>query len=210
MLKIKILYWLWLFSASQALATGQLSTTELRDLQLKMQNATQLSVDFKQEKTSSLRPNNPSKSTGKAVFAKPTKFRWELAKSILIFDGDDLYSLSPKDKVATKFQTTSDRSQEIKEVIDVVLDFDSLLSRYDLAESSKQGSSVKLVLKPKTQTTMSQIEVVVDGAAATIQSVRLTFKNKNVSAFVFSNPDRRPVAATSFSVPVDYKVSQVN
>lgn len=186
---------------------ASLSTGELRDLQQKMKSATQLSVEFSQIKTTSIRPDVPSKSSGKAVFAKPNKFRWEIGKTTLVFDGSDLYSLNSVDKSASKFGAASDRFQEIQEVIDLVLDFDSLLKKYDLVDSSKVGEVVKLQLKPKKPGAIKEVEVLVDASSATFQAVTMVFGNKNKSAFVFSNVDRSVVPASVFVVPKDFKVS---
>lgn len=196
-------------SCHAAQAAETLSTDELRDLQQKMKKASQLSVDFNQTKTNSLRPNKPSHSVGKASFAKPAKFRWELTKpaaDTLIYDGTSLYSVKASDKTATRYDAKGERSQEIREVVDMVLDFDALLGRYNMVESVKDGQKIKISLKPKTTNLVTAVEVRVDAATATVQGIKMTFANKNTSEFEFSNPDRRAVAPTTFNVPKEYRV----
>lgn len=204
----KILLGIALFSA-RVCASEMLGVEELKTLQQKMKSASQLSVDFEQTKTNTLRPTKPSRSSGHAVFAKPAKFRWELAKTAgetLIYDGTTLYSLNIKDKVATKYSATADRSLEINEVIGVVLDFDSMLKKYTLSSSIKDGTNVLLTLKPKAESTIDKIEVRVDNATASIKGLKLIFTNKNSSEFQFSNPDRRTPPAKTFDVPKEYKI----
>lgn len=190
---------------------------ELKALQQKMKSASQLSVDFTQIKTSTLRPNKPSRSSGHAVFAKPTKVRWELIKpagETLIYDGATLYSLNTKEKIATKYGSSAEKALEINEIIGVVLDFDSMLQKYTVTQRTKDGTALLLTLKPNaTSSTIEKIEARIDGATASIQGVKLIFSNRdpketkrNTSEFTFSNPDRRVVPVKTFDVPKEYKV----
>lgn len=202
------LMFFWSFSAA-TLAGEALSVEELKSLQQKMKSATQLAVDFDQTKTNTLRPQRPSRSSGHASFAKPAKFRWELTKpqgETLVYDGTTLYSLNTKEKIATKYNATADRSVEINEVIGVVLDFDSMLKKYTLSESSKSGTTVTLKLKPKSANSIDAIDVQIDSATAAIKGLKLIFSNKNTSEFSFSNPDRSTLAPKTFEIPKDYKV----
>lgn len=210
MFYIMIFFCSMVFQPRQAYPAEVLSTEELRQLQQRMKNASQLSVDFMQVKTNSLRPNKPAKSSGKAVFAKPSKVRWQLTKpaSTLIFDGETLYELKESDQTATKYTAKGGRAQDTREVIDLVLNFETLLERYKLIESTKENGRIKLKLEPKVAGSLSEIEVGVDSASAAIQNVTLVFSNKNRTRFEFSNPDRRAVPAATFEVPKAYKVIQ--
>ena len=190
-------------------AAAALSEDELKTLQQKMKSASQLAVDFDQTKTNTLRPNKPSRSEGHAAFAKPAKFRWELLKPLgetLVYDGSTLYSLNAKEKIATKYSAGADRALEINEVIGVVLDFDSMRKKYNLAESSKDGTTILLKLKPKTPSTIDSIDVRVDMATASIKGLKLFFTNKNTSEFLFTNPDRSVLPSKTFDIPKDFKV----
>lgn len=196
--------------STPAHAGEEIKKEELKSLQQKMKSATQLSFDFVLLKTNTIRPNKkPSQSNGHASFGKPTKFRWELIKpagDILIFDGSTLFSLNAKDKIATKYDASGNRALEIKEVIDVVLDFDSMLKKYNLVQAIKEDANVLLKLKPKIAGGIDSIEVRVNNASASLHSLKLIFSNKNTSEFVFSNIDRSVVSPKTFEAPNDYKV----
>lgn len=203
------MFFLMLLAGSTSIYAATLPEAELKALQQKMKSASQLAVDFDQTKTSTLRPNKPSRTEGHATFAKPAKFRWELLKpagETLVYDGSTLYSLNAKEKIATKYSASADRALEINEVIGVVLDFEAMQKKYKLEESSKEGTTVLLKLKPKTSTTIDSIDVRVDSVTASIKGVKLFFTNKNTSEFSFSNPDRSAIPAKTFDIPKDFKI----
>jgi len=186
-----------------------LSTEELRELQQKMNQRRELSVKFMQVRTSNLRPNKPSKSFGKAIFAKPAKFRWEVEKpaaDVLIFDGSSLLSYKPGEKTATRFKTEAERAREIKEVIDFVLDFDALMSRYNLIESSRQNQGISLRLKPKKTSPLSEISIEIDSKSYFVRLVKMIFQNNNTSEFQFSDPQAAQISPQSFAVPEGLKI----
>ena len=186
-----------------------LSTEELRELQQKMNQRRELSVKFTQTRTSNLRPNKPSKSFGKALFAKPAKFRWEVEKpvaDVLIFNGSSLLSYKPGEKTATRFNTEAERAREIKEVIDFVLDFDALMARYNLIESSHQSQGISLRLKPKKTSPLSEISIEIDSKSYFVRLVKMTFQNKNTSEFQFSDPQAPQISPQSFAVPEGLKI----
>lgn len=206
---LRVLFLMLPLWSMQGQSAEALSVEELKSLQQKMKAATQLSVDFDQTKTNTLRPNKPSRSSGHAVFAKPAKFRWELVKppgETLVFDGTTLYSLNTKEKIATKYNASADRYLDIKEVISVVLEFDSMQKKYNVSESTKEGPTITLKLKPKTPSTIDMIEVHIDNATAAIKGLKLIFGNKNTSEFSFSNPDRGILPPKTFDIPKDFKV----
>ncbi len=195
---------------SKAVCAGEaLSTEELRELQSQMGKRQDLRLDFIQIRTSALRPQKPSKSSGFAIFQKPSKFRWETQKpqtDILVFDGESLLNFKPGAATATRFKAEGGRAREIKEVIDFVLDFKALLERYQLTESIKQGQSIALKLKPKTSSAIVLLNIEVDGKANMVKSVMMTFQNNNKSEFQFSNPSVLRPELSMFKAPDGVKV----
>lgn len=186
-----------------------LSTEELREVQVKLSGRKSLRVDFQQLRTSALRPNKPSKSTGKALFAKPAKFRWEIEKpqaDVLIFDGKSLYSFKPGEKTATRFSTQGEKTTEIKEVIDFVMDFDSLLKRYQIVKSVRLNKDIVLTLNPKQPGAVSVIDISIDSKSFYVKSLKMSFSNKNTSEFIFSNPAPAEISTGSFEVPSIMKI----
>jgi outer membrane lipoprotein-sorting protein len=186
-----------------------MSKDDLRNLQLKMKSAAQLTVDFVQYKSVKIRPKQRTKVIGRGVFAKPSKFKWTIIEpkaDSLIFDGQKLFSIQEDKKTATSFSADADRAQEIREVIDLVLDFDSLLGRYDVAEATKESNKVNLLLNPKKPGALTNLNVRVDAATAMVEMVKMTFTNKNTSEFEFSNPDRSALPKDAFALPAGYKI----
>ncbi len=192
-----------------SLAGETLSTEELRELQSKLNSRQNLSVNFIQIRTSSLRPQKPSKSSGKARFTKPAKFRWEMETpqaDVLIFNGTDLLSFKPGEKTGSRFKTEGERSKEVKEVIDFVLDFDALMKRYRLVESIRLDQTIQLKLKPKVAGPVSDINISVDGKDYFVKTVKMIFHNKNTSEFQFFDPSSGSIDPVAFSVPSGMKV----
>ena len=196
-------------AAPLAAVAEALSTEELRELQGKLNRRASLAVDFVQTRTSALRPSRPSVSSGKAIFAKPAKFRWTLEKpqeDILIFDGTNIFSYKPGDKIVSRFKTEGGRAKEIKEIIDFVLDFDALLRRYKLEKAVRVGQLITLNLTPKIPTQVTNLNITVDAKDYFVGVVSMIFTNKNTSEIQFSNPVAGKVDSKSFASPVGLAV----
>lgn len=194
---------------SKAATVESLSTDELRELQGKLNQRQSLSVRFTQVRTSSLRPKKPSTSSGRALFSKPAKFRWEFEKpnaDILLFDGRSLISFKPGEKTATRFNSQAERAKEIKEVIDFVLDFDALLSRYSIKQAQRERDEINLTLQPKTVGAISELKINIDGKSFFVSAIKMTFQNRNVSEFRFLEPTTATLPADAFSLPTGIQV----
>lgn len=195
--------------AIASVVAESLSTEELRELQRKLNERQALAVKFSQIRVSSLRPKKPATSTGRAVFAKPAKFRWEFEKptaDVLLFDGRSLISYKPGDTTGTKFSANADRAREIKEVIDFVLDFDALLGRYAIQEAVKTKNLITLSLKPKSSAAITELSVEIDAHSYFVSAIKMSFKNRNTTEFRFSEPSTTAIAPDAFSLPKGLKV----
>jgi len=196
-------------SQSLAASAESLSTDELRELQVKLNQRQNLSVRFTQIRTSNLRPKKPSTSSGRAVFAKPAKFRWEIEKpiaDILLFDGRSLISFKPGEKTATRFNSQAERAREIKEVIDFVLDFDALLSRYSIKQAQKDQNEISLTLQPKSTGAIRELKINIDGKSYFVSAIKMTFQNRNISEFKFLDPTTGALPTDAFKVPSGVQV----
>lgn len=209
---IVIIGFLAVMKSPQALAsvtTESLSTEELRELQTKLNQRQTLTVRFTQTRVSSLRPKKPSASVGKAIFAKPAKFRWEFEKpapDVLLFDGRSLISYKPGDSTATKFSANADRAREIKEVIDFVLDFDALLGRYSIKEAIRTKDLITLSLKPKSSAAITELSIEIEAKSYFVTAIKMIFQNRNTTEFRFSEPNASAVSLDAFSLPKGLKV----
>jgi outer membrane lipoprotein-sorting protein len=194
-------------------ASESVSTEELRELQSKMKQHTQLRLDFRQTRTNAIRPGKTSKSSGQAYFVKPGMFRWELIKptsDIKIFDGKNLFSVNLTKKAAIKY-SAGNQVDELHELIDVVLDFDALLKRYNLRSATKQGDEISIQLSPKSDTPVKGIHLSVSSKTAFVGRVLLEFAGEQTtSQFDFSNHSVVPIDKNVFAIPADFKISTGN
>jgi outer membrane lipoprotein-sorting protein len=192
-----------------AASTETLSTDELRELQNQLNKRKNLTVRFIQKRTSRLRPKKPATSTGRAIFARPAKFRWEFetpTPDVLLFDGQSLVSYKPGEKTATRFSSKAERAREIKEVIDFVLDFDALLDRYSIKEASKDQHKIILSLMPKSSGAISELRINVDSTNFYVSSIKMVFQNRNISELQFIEPSTGSVGVDAFKVPAGIRV----
>ena len=200
----------FLSSSVNAFAVEEISKQEIKDLQAKMSARKDLAVDFEQLRTSALRPQKPSVSKGHANFQKPSKFRWETQSpkaDVIVFDGKDLVNFKPGDSTATRYKTDGDRVKEIREVIDFVMDFDSLLKRYKISNSTRNGPDLNLSLTPANKNNaVNLLELIIDQEKGLVKSLKMVFQNKNVTEFRFSNANFSAGSAPIFAVPAGIKI----
>jgi outer membrane lipoprotein-sorting protein len=211
----KTVFFLWtamtLFLASRpAYPADTLSKQDLKDLQTKMSQRQDLALSFEQVRVSNLRPNKPSVSKGHALFQKPAKFRWETITpkpDVVAFDGVNLVNFKPGDMTATRYKADGDRAKEIREVIDFVMDFDSLLKRYKIVSSTKSASGIVLKMSPSVKdSAITSLDISLDAKEALVTGVKMTFQNKNTTEFRFSAPTFTQADRQMFGAPAGVKI----
>lgn len=191
-------------------AGKELSVDELRKLQSSMKQSEFLAVDFVQTTYTAMRGKS-FKREGKAKFAKPNKFAWMLetpTKQYRIYNGKDFYDYSPETNSAVRFAASGPRAEELKQVVDLVMNFDSLLKRYDLVKATDEGQFVRIELKPKDAGEIIGAELHYDKDESFISFLRLNMRNKNHLIHEFSSPKRNAVPADFFELPKGVKVSE--
>lgn len=205
-----VVMWTTTEGFAQQSAADLFSTEELRALQTIMGKQQYLKVDFVQTRQNTLR-SKPQMSNGVAYFSKPGKFRWETIKpksETKIFNGKKLFSLNDAEKIATFFEQ-GDQVEDLKEIVDVVLDFDALLKRYDIVQATREKKEVVIELRPKAKGALSNITLRILGKEALVKYVKLTFEGqKNASEFEFSGHSRAKIDSKVFESPVGYKVTK--
>ena len=189
----------------------ELTTAELRAVQAKIKSSDSLSVDFVQTKYSGLRGKS-TRRNGRAQFTKPNLFRWMLetpSREYKIFDGKSFYDYSPDAQSARRYSATGPQGEELRQIIDLVLNFDALLKRYDLIRAAEDGSEVQIFLKPKSESSeLIAVELHLDMAQEYVSFLKMTLRNKNSLTHEFKNPSRLPVQGTAFALPIGTKVSE--
>lgn len=189
-----------------------LTADELRAIQAKIKSSDALTVDFTQTKVSGLRGKKTHRE-GKAQFVKPSHFRWMLetpTREYKIFNGKDLYDYDPVANTAARYSPTGPRAHELKQIVDLVLNFDSLLKRYDLVKASEDGDLVAIDLKPKTAGEITGIELKLSQKDSYISYLKFELSNKTQLIHDFKNPSTKVIPEDAFELPKNVKITDTN
>lgn len=185
-----------------------LKIEDLRKIQAKLQDYRYLTLDFKQTIYKKLRDKTLS-NQGEVYFKKPSSFRWVFKQSEpeeWIYDGSDLLHYFPSRGYAHRYKAQAAKGKNLKEIVSMVLDFNSLLERYKVSSSFQEGSIVNLTLDPKDRGEITQVSLILNLATNSISEVKLSFEGGNRSVFAFSNP-RYNENKLGFGLPAKVKVS---
>ncbi len=194
---------------TQSASAKYLTVDELREIQAKMKSSDALTVDFVQTKFSGLRGKS-TKREGQAIFVKPNLFKWMLqtpTKEFKIYDGKSFYDFSPDNNTARRYAPNGTQSQELRQMIDLVLNFDTLLKRYDLVSAEESGDLIKIQLKPKVASDIAGIELHLAKKEEFISFLKMDLTNKNSLTHEFKNPSRANVADSIFVLPPSVKIT---
>jgi outer membrane lipoprotein-sorting protein len=206
---LKILLSLVLFSVSFTAEAAELTLEQLRAKQAKLKSFESMTIDFVQTKTKSNGKTLTRK--GQAIFKKPERFFWKLEtpiKEYNLYDGKSFYTYLPDEKSAVKYRFTGPQSYQLRQIVDLVLNFEALLKRYDLAKAEQLGDDIKVLLKPKTVGDVASIDLGFSEKNAHITYLKMTMADKLILAHNFSNPIFTNVPDTAFDIPVGVRVSE--
>ncbi|TWW10351.1 hypothetical protein E3A20_06880 [Planctomyces bekefii] len=190
-----------------------LSADEVRDLQAKMKSSDFLTVDMVQTRVSTFRGEKKSVRTGKAIFAKPDRFKWMLETPVQeykIFDGKACYDYRPAEKSAQKYTATGPVFHDLMSIVDLVQNFDSLLKRYELIKAESDEGVVTVDLKPKLEGEVVGVTLKLSLKDSYMTYLRMDLKRKNSLTHEFSNPVRAAVPADAFKIPDGVKITDSN
>lgn len=188
-----------------------LSLEELKKAQDKVKAFENLTVDFEQSRVDIRKKTQ--KSVGKAMFSKPDKFRWQLVKPHAdewIYDGKQLLNYKPEEKEATRYAATGNNAKGINQIVDVVMNMDALLKRYDVIKSTQEGSVVAVELKPKSEGDIKGMNLRLDVKAGYVSFLKLFYRDGNDSELTFNNPKKQPIPASTFVLPKGVKITDTN
>jgi chaperone LolA len=197
---------------SSPLYAKALSVAELRQIQSTMKAYDSLTVDFVQSRYSDVRKKS-SRREGRAQFAKPNLFRWMLEtpkREYKIFDGKSFYDFDPETNTAKRYATSGEQSHELNQMIDLILNFDSLLKRYDVVTAEAVGDLIKIHLKPKAAGDVSGIELHFAQKEQFVSFLKMELRNKNALTHEFKNPSHAAIPETAFALPKGVKASDNN
>lgn len=180
-----------------------LAIADLKTIQEKLRSNHFLALEFQQKNYKQLR-NKTVFGAGRAVFMRPDKFHWSVTSPIKdewIYDGSSLINYHPDEKQAVKYQAGESKNKELRRLVDVILNLDTLLNEYDLKGATRKGDRAELELSPKKQEEIRQVGLTIDLKKNYISWVKLTFNSKDFSEFTFINPQFAKLSATEFQVP---------
>lgn len=188
----------------------ELTATELKELQAKMQQSDALTVDFLQTSFTALRGKSRQRR-GRAQFSKEGKFKWMLetpVKEYKIYDGTNFYDFSPDANSAVRYAQAGEHATELKQIVDLVLNLDSLLKKYDLLKAQTFEDTVHVQLRPKDAATdLVLVELIMDLKRSYISSLKFDLRNKNTLTHEFSKPNREPLPPSTFVIPEGVKIT---
>jgi outer membrane lipoprotein-sorting protein len=189
-------------------AAKDLSLEELKKAQAKIKSFDYLDVDFDLVAYGGLRKKE-SKSVGHAAFSKPEKFRWQTLSPIAdewLFNGKDLINYKPTTKEAIRFNSTGATAGGLKQIIDIVMNFDSLLQRYDVKKATQAEDKIAVELTPKKSGDVASIDLTLALDKGFVSYVKIYYSNGNNSAFFFKNPKKDSIPQGFFDLPSGVKV----
>jgi outer membrane lipoprotein-sorting protein len=204
---IRTLFLATLIATSSAHGTEQATkpSSELEKEHAKLFSSVQtIEMDFVQTMYRSLRKNKIERR-GHAIFAKPSNFFWSFhdknnMKENFYYNGKKLSHYIQKDNTVTHYPTHSPVSQDLEQVVELVLDAQTLFKRYD-ATNVKTGpefTEVTLVPKGAHHTPIKSIDVKVSATKKYIQEVKINYEEGNYTHFSFLNPKVGPVKPETF------------
>lgn len=199
-------------SFSATAVAKELTTDDVRALQSSIKASESLSVDFTQTTTKALRGTKVVRK-GKAAFARPNKFKWMLeapANEQKIYDGKFFYDYTPATKSAAKLSPTGPQAHELNGIVDLILNFDTLLKRYDMVKAEENGDEVRIELKPKTGNEVTAVELKLTKKDPYITFLKMDLKGGNTQTHQFTNPSRAALPADTFKLPEGVKVTDSN
>lgn len=208
---LRILISVVLFSLSFTGQAAELTLEQLRAKQSKLKSFESMTIDFVQTKIKPNQKNRKLTRKGQAVFKKPERFVWKLetpTKEYNLYDGKAFYTYHPDEKTAVKYSFTGPETYQLTQVVDLVLNFEALLKRYDLGKAEQVGDDIKVHLIPKTVGDVASIDLGFSEKNAHITFLKMTMANKLVLSHDFSNPVFTNVPDTAFDIPAGVKVSQ--
>lgn len=192
-------------------STKLLTLAEIEVLQKKLHSNKSLSVDFTQTIYRSLRKKS-SVRTGKGYFYKPNSFRWSLIKPTSedwIYNGKFLANYLPAKKTVFKYQSSAAKGKDLQHLIDMVLNFSSLFTQYQLVDAQQTGDDVRMNLKPKVDGEIETTAIILDLGKNYVREIKLNFRGGNYTLFTFINPSTKPLDEQLFALPKGVKIEEV-
>ncbi|MEZ4742784.1 MAG: outer membrane lipoprotein carrier protein LolA [Bdellovibrionota bacterium] len=189
-----------------------LTIQDLKKIQSKLKEADSLTVDFEQDNYTALR-NRHKISKGIAYFHKPESFRWAFSEPNRIewiYDGKSFIKYFPNEKKGEKFSVGSNQGDEYRQIVDMVMNIETLLAKYDMIKAEQLEQVVLVRLNPKNKDgEITSVNLTIDLKKQFVSSVKLFFRGKNHTMVTFMSPRREKLGKNIFMAPKDVKIIKV-
>ena len=204
----------FIFSCNWAITAvyADLNEKKVRSLQEKIKSFEHLNVVFTQKTYRSLR-NKTSLSTGQAFFSKPNHFRWILetpTKTQWLYDGKTLSYFLPDKKQATTYPSQVSKGRELRNIVDMVLNFDELLKRFRILKTTQSDHVIDITLSPLSSSEIKSAELRLDTKNGFMESIKLNLGAGNHTTIEFSKPNKSSIPDSTYRVPKGTKISSAS
>lgn len=179
-----------------------LTAQDIRALQMKFKSFNHLEVKFFQNTYRSLRKKN-TPSEGEAFFTKPNKFVWVIKKpreSQWKFDGKELNYFEEKTKKIVSYPADATKGRELRQIVDMVMNFDTLLKNFDLKSAKKVNDVVNISLTPKLKSEIKKAVVEIETKSNFMRSLLLEFDHGNYSKIDFKFMSDKPIPESKYTI----------
>ncbi|MFK7873125.1 MAG: outer membrane lipoprotein carrier protein LolA [Oligoflexales bacterium] len=174
----------------------------------KLEDKEYVNFEFQQEVYRASRKRTV-KSSGRALFAKPNKFRWTFDKPGMgewIFDGKMLFHHHAEQKKAKSYSLTSGHMHEFKRLVHMVLDTTQLLKEFELRSANEKSGLFSFFLVPYKKKNMDSLELKYDHNQSYLKEVVMILNGGNTTTLFFSKPDFKPFSVSKFDLDKRVKI----
>ena len=189
-----------------------LSSQEIKSIQEKLKAFEHLKVEFTQSTYRSLRKKT-SLTKGRAYFSRPDRFRWILdgpEHDEWIFDGHHLIHFIPERKEAVSYGSGARKGKELRQIVDMVLNFENLLKTFQIRSSSRKEGIASIILAPlKKSGEIRQADLTIDLGQDFIRVLKLEFRHGNHTILEFSQAERKSIRPDTYRLPKGIRISKV-
>ena len=123
-----------------------------------------------------------------------------------IFNGQLLYNYNPATRSAVQYAPAGPKARQLNQIVDLVMNVDSLLKRYQVLQAVQDGSLVQL--KPKSRQDIKKVDLHLDLKNDYISWLKLYFRNGNNTTLDFRQPKRGQLPASVFALPQGVQVTK--
>ena len=206
---LALIKWFSLFALFFSSLSSGMTMDELKSLAGKIKSHEYLSLDFTQQAYRAIR-DRTSTIKGVAQFKAPAKFRWNIVhplKDEWRYNGASLFHVVPEQNILAECGPEDGKGKELREIIQIVTDFNMLIQKYDISKAEKKKNLVYLTLKPRSPVGIDYLTVEYHTEKRHVTNLGIYFDKErstakqNYSIFNFTNPRSESIPEALFTKP---------